>query len=725
MESGNTRGHDLVSIRDITPVDPGLGEMLAVIARRKFVLLGTVLISLAVVGALIAMITPRYSAEALIMIEPKNTNIVSVESVVAGLSGDEESIQSEAFVLSSRALAGRVIRKLKLYDDVEFNPDMKSVDGALSGELSVEFSSIVDRFLKRLTVLPQDTSRVISVRFSSATAEKAATIANTLAGEYIVSRLEAKFESTHRANDWLGVRIGDLRDEVRRAEQQVEAARDRFGLIGSNGLTLTSQELVELNTQLVLARSARSTAAARLSRIQRLSPGQRNNDSLNAVLDSSLIQRLREQESEVERRVAESSSEYGELHPKMIKLRAEARDLEARIDDEIGKVVNGLRSNVAVAQASENSLQVRLDELTAQVSIANRNEIELRALQREAEANRTLLATMLARQKETISQEDPDYQQADARIFSPADMPLEPSFPRVGMILGLVLIAATILGLVIILIMELLDDGFRSGDELERATGVAAIGFVPLVSKSGSYKSLGSRSLAEFLSRKPNTAFGEAIRTLSWSIGLAFPAPAPKSVLVTSSVPGEGKTTTASCLATSQCVSGRRTVLVDADTRLPNCHELFGIDRAPGLVDVLTGNATLDNVLIDTELSGLVVLPAGVPSPNAPNLLDSSKMRALLEELNRRFDFVVIDSPPVMATTDARILCQMTDATIVVVRWGKTSRAVVRNTLTQLVGARARLAGSLLSMVDARKHAKYGYGDSGAYTGDLEKYYAG
>jgi len=233
------------------------------------------------------------------------------------------------------------------------------------------------------------------------------------------------------------------------------------------------------------------------------------------------------------------------------------------------------------------------------------------------------------------------------------------------------------------------------------------------------------KSLPEYIAGKPNTAFGEAIRTLSWSIGLSFSAPAPKSVLVTSSVPGEGKTTIAACLATSQSIAGHKTVLVDADTRRPSCHELLGVAREPGLVDVLTGGATLDDVLVEKNLSGLVVLPAGVPSPNSLNLLESEKMLELLDELNKRFDYIVIDSPPVLATTDARVLCQLTDATIAVVHWGKTRRAVVRNTLGQLRGARARLAGSFLSMVNVKKHAQYGYGDSGAYTGDLEKYYTG
>ncbi len=705
---------------DGLPIDSGLGEIIAAVARHKLALFGTILGSLLLAGLALYMVTPRYSAETMIMIEPKTSNIVSVEAVVAGLSGDEESIQSETYVLSSRELAGRVIQRLNLHEDPEFNPEGMPSNDVMASGLSAELSAVVNRFLKRLTVIPLDTSRVISVSFSSESAEKAAIIANVLADEYIVSRLEAKFESTRRANAWLGVRIDELRDELMNAERAVETARARFGLLQGDGMTLASQELIELNTQLVLARSERAEAAARLGQIKGISSSRRSNNSLDEVLNSSLIQRLREQESEVERRVAELSSEYGELHPKMIQLRAEAKDIQSRIGVEIDKVVAGLRSRLAVAQAREESLQRSLEELKSRAAIGNQNEIELRALEREAEANRGLLATMLSRQKETLSQEDADYQQADARIISAADMPIEPTYPRVGVVLGLVLIASSILGLIVVLVIELLDDGFRSGDELERATGVPSIGFVPLVPDIGSYK-----SLAGYVSGKPNTAFGESIRTLNWSIGLAFPAPAPKSVLVTSSVPGEGKTTIATCLATSQSVAGRLTVLIDADTRRPCCHELLGVPREPGLVDVLTGTANLDDVLVDRNWSGLVFLPAGSPSPNAPNLLDSQKMRELLEEMNRRFDFIVMDSPPVMATTDARILCQMVDATVVAIKWGETRRAVVRNTLGQLLGARARLAGSLLSMVDARKHAKYGYGDSGAYTGDLEKYYAG
>lgn len=701
------------------PDDPGLAEMIAAIRRRKWVLTGTVVGALILAALYLLIVTPRYSADALILIEPQNTNFVSVESVVTGMSGDAETIQSEALVLSSRELAGRVIRRLELYDDPEFNPDYDAQDDTPPPAMSREFSAVVDQFLSRLAVIPQDNSRVIAVSFASEIPAKAANVANALADEYIVAGLEAKFDSTRRANDWLGVRIEELREQVGETEQQVEAARADFGLLEGNGSTLASQELAQLNTELVVARNERTEAAARLGQIRNLQRNQADIDSVADVLNSVLIQRLREQEAEVDRRVADHSQEYGERHPKMIQLRAEANDLNVRIEAEINKIVAGLSNQVAVARAREDALLSRLEQLKKEVVVANQNEIGLRALDREAEANRALLATMLARQKETLSQEDAGFQQADARVISAADIPLEPSFPRRGLVLSLVLIGATILGLIAILVLELLDDGFRSGEEIERATGIPSIGFIPHVPDTGSHE-----NLLSYIAGKPATAFGEAIRTLNWSLSIAFPSP-PKSVLITSSIPGEGKTTIAACLATSQSVAGRKTLLIDADTRQPACHELIGFKREPGLTDYLIGEATLDEILVVRDWSGLTFLPAGMPNPNAPNLFESQKMRDLITELESRFDLVVIDSPPVMAAADARILCRMTAATVAVVRWEQTRRTLACNTLGQLQAADAKLAGVLISMVDARKHSRYGYGDSGAYTGDLEKYYAG
>jgi capsular exopolysaccharide synthesis family protein len=193
-------------------------------------------------------------------------------------------------------------------------------------------------------------------------------------------------------------------------------------------------------------------------------------------------------------------------------------------------------------------------------------------------------------------------------------------------------------------------------------------------------------------------------------------------VLITSAQPGEGKTSVATSLALVQALAGQRVLLIDADTRQPSVHEVTGAAREPGLLDVLSGRATLEQALRPPNEIPFAILPAGAPTPNTPTLLASQRMDALLAELRPRFDLIVLDSPPVMAASDSRILARKLDAVALVVRWAATRRETVRHTLRQLEGDGA-LVGVLLTLVDARRHAQYSYGDSGAYTGALEKYY--
>lgn len=703
--------------------DVGLGEMLAVIRRRISVLGGIVFAALVMAGLALLLLTPRFTGEVLILIESQENNSVSLDSVVAGLSGDAESVQSEAYVLGSRALADRVVQRMNLENDREFNEalsDSAARRPDAGPATAQEYSRLLDRFQERLEIAPQENSRVIAVRFSSESPEKAANIANALADEYIQSRLETKFEITQRANSWLAKRIEGLREKLAEDEANIEAMRQEYGLLEGNGYTLATQQLVELNTQLVMARTARAEAEARLRQTRRLVDTAGGVGSASEVLDSPLIQRLREQEVEVERRVAELSSELGELHPRMVQLRAEALDLQTRIKSEVNKIVTGLQNQVDISRARERSLQRSLNESKGTVAAGNQNKIKLQALQREADAARALLDTMLAREKETLYQKDMGFQQPDVDVFSPATIPAEPSFPSKGVVIGLALMGSLFLGLMAILILELLDSGFRSGEQFEQVTGTPSIGFVPMTNKPDNYS-----SLAAYVAGRPGAAFGESVRTLNWSLSLAFPDKPPQVVLITSSVPGEGKSTIASSLATVQSVAGQRTLLIDADIRRPACHEITGVEKEPGLTNVLAGEVGIDNVLLSSEWSSLKVVPAGMPTMHATNVLGSKKMVMLLDQLRNQFDLIVIDSPPLMAAADARILSRLSDATILTVRWGSTRRQAVKMSVRQLLAAGAPLAGGLLTMVNAKKHAQYSYGDSGAYAGELEKYYVG
>jgi len=700
-----------------------LAEVIRIVRRRKWVLLATICATLALAFTYTRVVTPRYTAESLVLIDPQDTRIVSMESVVGGLSADQATVQSEAYVLASRSLAERVIERLGLARDAEFNPALR--ESLFGGEPEpadplTENSAVIDQFLNRLEVKARNESRVISVSFSAWEASRAAAVANAITEEYILARLEAKFDSTKRANGWLNSRVAELREAVEAAETRVERLRRDYGLVGGTGGTLSAQELSELNSQLITARAQRAEAEVRLRQMRDLVNSPAGAVSASEVLDSPLIQRLREQEVEIRRRLAELSSELGERHPKLVQLRAEAADLQAKIDTEVAKIVNGLQNEVNVARAREESLQRSLNSIQNRVATGNERQIELRAAEREAEANRSLLATLLARQKETMSQEDIDSQQADARVIAAADPPVKPSFPDVPVIMGLAFLGSTILGLLAVLIMELLDNGFRSGEQVEQSTGAGSLGFIPTAVGRDS-----GQDILDYLSGRPKSAFGEAIRTLHWSVSLAFPDRSVRTVLITSSHPSEGKTSVASCLAWVQSRAGQNVLLIDADTRRPSVHKLVRVKRRPGLLDVLAGTASLDEAIRGPETSGFCVLPAGSPTTNVPSLLGSERMSALLAEVAGRFDLVIIDSPPVMAAADARILTSKVDATVMVARWARTPREAVRLSLRQLDAAGGRLAGVLLTMVDVRKHAQYSYGDSGAYTGALEKYYAG
>jgi len=714
-----------------TPVDSdlGLSEIVRTVLRRKWVLIGTVIPALLVAAAVISQLTPLYTSETLILVATPHANIAGVNAVAPNPWRDKETVQSEAYVLSSRALAGRVIQRLNLAEDPAFNPtlaearvqgDAETTEGGDALAAAQENTAVINLFLERLDVNPQEASRVISVSFTAEQPQIAAEVTNLIAEEYLLASRESKFESTKQANSWLDMRIAELRQEVAEAENAVENWRRDSGLFEARGVTLAAQELADVNGQLTMARSVRAENEARLSQALDLmaSPGGANTAS--AVLDSVLIQRLREQEAVVERRVAELGSEFGNRHPKMIQLRAEIEDLKARIDTEVNKIIIGLKNEVAVSKARERSLVQSLNGLKVRTAESNQKEIELRALEREAEANRLLLGTLLARQKETLSQEDFDFLQADARIISQAGVPLNPSFPPKAMILGLVFLSSGFLGLLIILVLELLDDGFRSCEQLEQATGLPSLGFVP---EAAELRDL--TKLSTYLAERPDSAFGEAIRTLNWSLALAFPDTPPKTVLITSSHPDEGKSSIAITLAMTQCLAGRRVLLIDADMRKPAVDKYLDLPAGPGLIDILADNAEIDQVMMTHEATGLSVITAGGVTRNAPNLLGSRQMTECLKDLSWRYDLIVIDSPPVMVGSDVRILSEKVDATVVAVRWAATRRVVVSRVLKQLQSASGRIPLPVLSMVNAKKHAQYGYGDSGAFAGDLEKYYAG
>ena len=723
-----------------------LRDMLRKISRRKGVLTGTVVLMMALAVIVLNQITPRYTSSAQVMIEARQNRVVNIEAVVSGLPQDMETVESEIEILRSRRLAEKVIRALKLYENPEFNPPHAPAPAwhrffavrtyipdslidviapaarqkvmTTEERLEQERVDIIDRFLDRLSLQRAGRSRVIEIGFSASSAEVAAQVANKMADLYIVDQLEAKFEATKRATEWLSERVTALRQAVSSSESAVEAFRKNSGLIQGKGVTLASQQMSELNTQLILARTKRAEAEARLKQVESMLASQRGVDSVAEVLASPLIQRLREEESQIIRKAAEMSQDFGDKHPKMINIRAELADQRHKIEIEVNKIVQNLRNEVQVARVRETELANSLSRLQGDIAQQNTSEVQLRALEREANANRELYETFLSRFKETNQQQD--IQQADARIISRADVPAEPSFPRKNLLYGIAFAGSILIGIVLIMVIEHLDHGFRSMTQIEQAMGVPALGLVPMI---GGLDKLRSEPF-DYVVERPVSAFGEAVRSLYTSILLSNVDSPPRTVLITSSLPNEGKTSLSIALGRLVALqSQKRVVLIDADLRRPQLHRKMGLPASPGLVEYLAGEATLDEVLRHDEKSGAQVIVAGGIPNNPTDILASEHMKGLIDELARVNDLVVLDSPPVLAVSDPRVLSRLADKTVYVVRWAETRRETALMGLKQIVDVGADVAGVALSMVNVRKHSQYGYGDSGTYYGQYRKYY--
>jgi capsular exopolysaccharide synthesis family protein len=463
-----------------------------------------------------------------------------------------------------------------------------------------------------------------------------------------------------------------------------------------------------------LARTKRAEASARLRQVQQLIKRKEGTASVAEVLASPLIQGLRGQEAEVLRKVAELSQEYGRKHPRLINIRSELKNIRRKIAAEVDRVVQGLKNEASVARTRERSLLSSIGQLKKRVSALNRNDVKLRALEREAKANRTLYENFLSRFKELSKQND--IHQADARIVSYAARPSDPSYPKTMMFMGLAFVGSMFAGIGIAGLLERFDVGFRSMQEVEQQAEVPALGLIPALGRS-------VRDPAEFILNTPHSAYSESMRSLFTSLHLSDVDNPPKIVLLTSSVPEEGKTLTAISLARLVAMTGKKVILIDGDLRRSAVHRTLGLKPTPGLVEVLSGQSTIDQALQVSSTSGLYVLVAGNQPANPVDLLSSQNFKNLLDGLRSEADFVVIDSPPLAAVSDARMLAALADKTVFIVRWASTRRETVLMSVRQLRAAGADLAGVILSRVDIARHASYGYGDSGYYHGSSKKYY--
>ena len=722
-------------VETATPDVVDIREMLNIMNRQRHIVLAITGLVIALTLLVMFQIKPTYQSTAQIMINARQNHVVDVESVVQGLPADQETVRSEIEILRSHKLAETVINKLSLWQNPEFNAALRpaspvraivdfaeSISTAMPADAAIkteiEKQKTIEEFLKNLDVSVVRNSRVISVSFTSENAVLARNVTAAIAESYLTQQLEDKFEATQRATKWLNEHIADLRKKLSDSEQAVEAFRTRSGLVQGKEASISTEQLSELNTQLILARTQRAELESKLRQVESMRSG--DLATTTEVLQSPLIQKLREQESELISKQGEMSERLGPRHPDMIRLQTQLAEVRQNIQVEVGRIINGVRNDVQVARSREGALSGSLAQLENRQGQLGTSDVKLRELERESESNRALYETFLNRFKQTSSQED--LQTSDARMISAANLPSEPVFPRPKIMIPMGIVIGFVLGIMIALMMEYLDRGFRSMGQIEQFTGLSPLGLIPeLASVPGVAAQTAPQ---DFIVQKPMSVYAEAIRTVRTALLLTDNAEAPaKTILVTSSMPSEGKTSFTLSLARLSALSGQKIIVVDCDLRRPNVHRGLNLENKMGIVDLLLGTHQLAEVLQRDKRSKIDVITTGRNVPNPADLLASEHMRRLLTQLKNQYDLIIIDSPPALAVADARVLSQLADKTVFLTRWAETPRDVVLMAVKQLADSGANLAGILLTRVNLRKNARYGYADSGYYGRKYSQYY--
>lgn len=714
--------------------------------RKRLGLIVSVTLGLtALVMVVVLQQTPLYTASAQVLLDRQKMQVTDMEAVISGLPADSATVDSEVEILKSRALAERVVERLNLMQDPEFNGALRepsflrwvdprfllrellalvSADPApVSEEMRAraERDGVVDSLLGSLDVTRQRLTYVINLSVTSEQPAKAARIANAYADTYILDQLEAKFDATRQANEWLSRRLGELRQQVQDSERAVEIFRSEQGLESSSGVTVSEQQMSELNAQLILARTGLAEARAKYDRARQIRSSGGSIESMADVVQSGTISQLRQKQAELARELANLSSRYGPRHPEVVNAEAQRRDIESQIGSEITRIIGSLQNNVSVAETRVASLEQSLRDIRGETGESGQAMVQLRELEREAAANRAVYESFLNRFKETSQQQD--LQVPDSRIISPATAPLSPSHPRKALSLALALVLSAMLGVGLAFLLEHLDNGLTTARDVEEALGLAHLVSVPLVPAE---KGPGGKPLKphDYLVQKPLSAFSESLRSLRSALQLSNVDNPPKVILFTSALPSEGKTTTSVSFARAAAASGLKVVLVDCDLRHPSVHKTFGLATpTAGLVELLAERLDPEAVMIEDEKTSLRILPIATGTANPPDLMASSQMQLLIERLRGEYDLVVLDSAPVLPVSDSRVLSRIADETVFVVRWSDTPKDAAQAAIRELRLYQSNIAGAILVAVDATKQAKYGYGDGGYYYGKYSRYY--
>ncbi|KQY84856.1 hypothetical protein ASD25_07535 [Brevundimonas sp. Root1423] len=693
-----------------TPPAFGFVDYWRLALKHKFVLLGSLLTALVLGTTATLLMTPIYTATSTIQIDREAARVLDVDEVQPreSMIQGEEFFQTQYGILRSRSLAERVIDKLGLASNDAFIQQMGEEPVQRDRETATAFAAkrrqaVLRLIQDNLGVAPIRGSRLVSVSFSSPDAALSAKVSNAFAENFIEANLDRKFESSAYARSFLEDRIAQTKARLEDAERELVGYAANQTIINvreasaetGEAQSLTTNNLVALNSALAQARANRIAAEEkwRQARSAQLY-------TLQEVLQNPTIQRLTEERAKFDAEYQQKLSIYQPDWPEMRQLQARIAELDAQTNSVAAGIRSSIQGQYAVALNQERSLQGQVSGLQDDVLDLRSRSIQYNILQRELDTSRTLYDGLLQRYKEVGI--TAGVASNNISIVDKATAPQRPSQPQLLINLALAALLGLGLGVLGAFLLEALDETLASPDDVELKLGLSVLGVIPLLSRGV----IPQQALEDVRS-----GFSEAYYSLQTALQFSTPDGAPRSLLVTSSRPAEGKSTTAYATALNLARAGRKVLLADGDLRNPSLHRLMGVENDAGMSNVLSGGGDLGGLAKPTKQPGLHFIPCGPLPPNPAELWSGDRVRRLLASAGEIYDHVVIDGPPVLGFADAPLLAAAVEGTVFAIEAKGTRRAQARGALRRLRMGNARILGAVLTKFNmtATQYGGYDY----------------
>lgn len=698
-------------------------QIIDILRRQWPLILGITAVSIALVLAYLLTASPRYTAMARILMDTRQSQVLEKQMSSGGNAlVDTGLVESQVELILSDNLLAAVVRKMNLVNDPEFNSGGGGIVSTLlsylsqSGEAPSDerrVQSVVEAMQRSLKVDRIGTTYVFSVSYTASSPAKAAQLANAVADAYILGGLEAKYESTKRAGQWLQARSTELRDEATRADRAVQSFKAKNNIVGTSRGLMSEQELSDVNTQLIQAKAATAEARARMDRVRAVVEKDVVQSTVSEALNNSVITRLRAQYLDLAAQYADWSSRYGINHQAAINLQSRMAELRKSIQDEVKRIADATQSDYEIARAREQTLQREIDNLVSQAATTSQVQVELRNLESTADTSRTLYNSFLERLQQATQQET--FPITDARVIATATAPERKSSPKTLLLLAAGCIGGLLLGTASAFGYEMMSDVFRTPADVEDNLGIRCLGILPKVAAPpmrargepppDGEKPAGARnpavSLASYVVTNPFSRYTETLRNVKVSIDAAQMHKEMKVIGIVSSLPKEGKTTVSANMAHLAAMTGHRTLLIEGDLHTCTLTRLLAPQATQGLIEALSNPEELGRYVQKLGVSGADFLPAAISNRmiNSADVMSAGAMAALLAVARQHYQYVFIDLAPLMPVADARASSHLLDGLVYVIEWGRTRRGAV---IESIGGSEIydKIIGSVLNRAD-------------------------